>query len=109
IANQRWVNRRIDLDWDPAADRRRFRIIAFKPINRTSLFNAVVKFNKHSHLKAIRPFVDVFDVERAEIESLDSSPILFLADGEPVAEAPLLRITRTRQPLMVYRRENNRP
>jgi diacylglycerol kinase family enzyme len=103
IANQRYVNRRIDLEWDRVRNPRQFRMIVFKPIGKVALIRAVTRFSETGRLSSIHSAVDVFDVESAVAESLDDSPIHFVADGEPLAEDRRLSISFAEEPLLVYR------
>jgi diacylglycerol kinase family enzyme len=103
VVNQRRVNRTIDLEWDKVAGPAQFRMIVFKEMGRLRLLRTVIRLSTKRRLSAIRDSVDVFDVDRMEIESLDGSPISFFGDGEPMVEADRLRIQPSAQPLLVYR------
>jgi diacylglycerol kinase family enzyme len=103
VANQRRVNRTIDLEWDKTANPGQFRIIVFKKMGRLRLLRTVVRLSTKRRLSAIRDSVDVFDVDWVDIESLDGSPLCFVGDGEPMVEADRLRIEPSAQPLLVYR------
>jgi diacylglycerol kinase family enzyme len=103
IANQRYVNRRIDLEFEGASQSGRFRIIVFKPIGKVALLQAVMRFNKTGCLSSIRSVVDVHDVERVLLESVDGSPIHFVADGEPLVNDRSLSISVMPEAFRVYR------
>jgi diacylglycerol kinase family enzyme len=103
VVNQRRVNRTIDLEWEKTANPAQFRMIVFKNMGILRLLRTVIRLSTKRRLSAIRDSVDVFDVDRVEIESLDGSPIGFVGDGEPMVEADRLRIEPTAQRLLVYR------